>query len=1033
MAKSKSRPIEVKPSKNPEGLKLLRTFRGHKDQIFGIAFSPDGRKIATCSRDRVVTVWKSTSVETKSLSTITESKAFCIAFSPDGRMLALGSSDNHIYLLDSESLETISILEGHTGSVNSVSFSPNGWYLASGSFDSNIKIWDYTAGKIIHTISTNRKRIFSTKFNPDNRTVVSSSFRGNLTLCSAVTGQILSKFGEHKMITPSVCFSPDGKLIASGSIDKSIRIWDSVSTKLLISLEEHSGTIMSVVFSYDGKLLATKSSDHTIRIWRTDLWQTVAIIDEPCIRGKWPPEMAFHPTKPILAAHAEKDLAIKLWEMDYSVLLGSNITSDSKPYTTAKIALVGDSGVGKTGLGWRIAHREFKEHSSTHGQQFWVIDELGKRRKDGTQCEAVLWDLAGQQDYRIVHALFLKDVDIALVLFDPGNREKLLSGVEYWLKQLSNDQKTNLKTILVGARIDRGQPTMTKQEFDDFCSFHNIQGNYIATSAKKGDGVNALMNKLKKLIPWEEMPATITTSTFKKVKEFVLGLKEDTSRVSVLVNPKQLRTLLRRTDSKWKFTDAEMMTAVGHLETHGYVTVCQGTDGKESILLHPDVLINLAASMVLEARGNPQGLGVLEEKRLLSGEYSFTDLKGIRKPEKEVLLDSATALFLNQNICFREPFVGTSKPSLLVFPSLINEKRPKTGEAKTEDNASYKISGSIENVYAAMVVLLGYTDNFTRKNHWHNQAQYELGKDQICGFRQISEHEGEIEITLYYNKKTPDPGRRLFQGLFETFLQTKDVIITRYSAVVCPNCGEIHERASVMNRIEKKEYEIFCSACGEKTTIPKPIDLTLSSDVDRSIVKKEERIVKQRTIFETTLVSVKSILRNRKEIAEKPTCFISYAWGVKKHEKWVYQLAQDLQSADINVLYDQWDNQAPGNITKFISKIDSSDFSIAVGTKNYLKKYKTKEKGSVLDAEIRLMESRLCEDEDTQNTVIPILLEGTKNSAFPPLLRAQVYIDFTNEEEYFAQLFRLILTLNKIPMRHPGLIEKIESLKPKEF
>ena len=61
--------------------------------------------------------------------------------------------------------------------------------------------------------------------------------------------------------------------------------------------------------------------------------------------------------------------------------------------------LVGDSGVGKTGLGWRLAHGAVKEHASTHGQKFWVHEQLGTQRQDGTRCEAVLWDLAGQPDY----------------------------------------------------------------------------------------------------------------------------------------------------------------------------------------------------------------------------------------------------------------------------------------------------------------------------------------------------------------------------------------------------------------------------------------------------------------------------------------------------------------------------------------------------------------------------------------------------------------------------------------------------------
>jgi GTPase SAR1 family protein len=64
-------------------------------------------------------------------------------------------------------------------------------------------------------------------------------------------------------------------------------------------------------------------------------------------------------------------------------------------HTTAKVVLVGDRGVGKTSLGWRLTHGEFREHTSTHGQQFWVLDARGRDQRDGIEREVVLWDLAG--------------------------------------------------------------------------------------------------------------------------------------------------------------------------------------------------------------------------------------------------------------------------------------------------------------------------------------------------------------------------------------------------------------------------------------------------------------------------------------------------------------------------------------------------------------------------------------------------------------------------------------------------------------
>jgi hypothetical protein len=189
-----------------------------------------------------------------------------------------------------------------------------------------------------------------------------------------------------------------------------------------------------------------------------------------------------------------------------------------------------------------------------------------------------------------------------------------------------------------------------------------------------------------------------------------------------------------------------MITAVQHLANHGYVSVL-GASPAMQILLSPEVLSNLAASIVLEARGNPVGLGALEEARILRGEYTLPELITLKEGDRQVLLDAVTALFLEHNICFRER-LGTT--TFLIFPSLINQKKPAE-EVRMADDISYLVSGRIENVYASLVVLLGYSNTFTRTNQWQNQAQYEMNPGEVCGFRQIAEREGEIELIHYYS------------------------------------------------------------------------------------------------------------------------------------------------------------------------------------------------------------------------------------------------------------------------------------------
>jgi WD40 repeat protein len=297
-------------------------------------------------------------------------------------------------------------LEGHEGVVLNVAFDPAGRTLASGSADKAVKLWEVANGKLLRTLE------------------------------------------RHKDIVWSVAFDPAGRTLASGGWDNTVKLWEVASGKLLRTLEGHTSRVGTIAFSVDGRLLISKSDDGTLRLWSCEIWETVAVIPEPTHPDWRIPGLAFHPTLPLLATSGSKPDApedersrlIHLWELDLDVLLGkapeAGPAMKAVHHATAKIVLVGDSGVGKTGLGWRLAHGEYKEHSSTHGQQFWVVNELGTRRQDSTECEAILWDLAGQPDYRLTHALFLDDSDLALILFDPTDSRDPLHGVEFWLKQL---------------------------------------------------------------------------------------------------------------------------------------------------------------------------------------------------------------------------------------------------------------------------------------------------------------------------------------------------------------------------------------------------------------------------------------------------------------------------------------------------------------------------------------------------------------------------------------------------------------------
>ncbi len=840
-------------------------------------------------------------------------------------------------------------LEGHERVVTSLAFDSVGRTLASGSGDKTVRLWEVASGKLLRTLEGRYSLVLSVAFDPAGRTLASGSMDHTVMLWEVASGKLLRTLEGHKSFITSVAFDPAGQTLASGSNDHTVMLWEVASGKLLRTLEGHTGIVNAVALCVDGRLLASKSGDGTLRLWNCKTWEMVAVTPEP-LASVDKSGIAFHPTLPLLASVGSKPDApiddrsrlIHFWELDVDVLLAK--AAEARPsmqavhHTTAKIVLVGDSGVGKTGLGWRLAHGEFKEHSSTHGQQFWVVNDLGARRQDGTECEAILWDLAGQPDYRLTHALFLDDSDLALILFDPTDSRDPLHGVEFWLTQLKSGQtrqsQDGCQTILIGARADRGEARLTQEELDEFCRQRGISGGYLPTSARDGRGLDELLRRMKARIPWERKSATVTTLTFKRIKDYVLKLKESSDRREVIVGPQDLRRQLEKTDEAWRFTDTEMMTAVGHLANYGYARVLRTSNGKERILLVPELLNNLAASFVLEARRNLKGLGSLEEKRLLAGEYSFRELEKLSQDERDVLLDAAALLFLEHNVCFREtdPLGGQS---YLVFPELINLKKPVLeDEQPTEDGAGYTVSGAVENVYASLVVLLGYTQIFTRTNQWQNQARYEMGYRLICGFRQEGEHDGELDLVLYFGTNVGRPVRTLFQGLFESFLAHRNLDVFRYEPVLCSK-GHPLNRAVVREELRSGADSVFCPKCGEKVTLPKADESIQLTQTERRKVDEQQWFAAQRTRFEQAVFQVMSYVESR-PIA-RPECFISYAWGDKEQERWVERnLATDLQKAGITVVLDRWENSKVGaSVSRFVERIEKCDLVINVSTKKY--------------------------------------------------------------------------------------------------
>jgi WD40 repeat protein len=1016
----------------PPGVRLLQTLRGHTAPLGQVAWSPDGRLLATSSKDYTVKVWDASSGTCLHTIVGHEDGVRAVAFDREGTVLASGADDATVRLWETEQwqpIETLSFEE-----CQGLAFSASGLLAAAG--DSEARLWDASTRAMLHNLRGQTRYLTSVAFDRNGEAVATASRDGTVMLWSATTGERIFSLEGDAGGTNDVAFDPAGNVVATGDDDNTVRIWSREDGTLRAELEGHTSAVRSVSYSHDGRFLASKSLND-VRVWDS---RTGACVCELPVIGEsiWMPKIAFHPSSLHLAAvgtdpgivlddkdagtHDTSDCLVQIFELD-AALLGA-APSSGVTYASAKIVLVGDSGVGKTGLGWRLAHGEFREHASTHGQQFWTLDQLGHVRADGAECEAVLWDLAGQPDYRLVHALFLDDADLALVLFDPTRDDDPLRGVEYWLRQLGvapDDDDAGADAILVAARADRGSARLTTEEVEAFCTHRGLHG-YVVTSAMSGEGLDQLLERVRTAIQWGAKPATVTTETFKRIKDDVLALRENPDQ-TIIVSPAELRERLEQDPDLGAFSDEEMLTAVGHLSNHGYVSRLTTSLGEIRILLAPELLNNVAASIVLEARRNEKGLGSLEEHRVLADGYHLRELEHVAEDDRKVLLDSAVAMFLAHNVCFRETDPLTSRV-YLVFPELINLKRPASeDEQPVEEGVAYTVSGSVENVYASLVVLLGYTSTFTRTNQWRNHAQYVMGEGLVCGFRVETERDGQLDFVLYFGSDVGEPVRNLFQGLFESFLTRRDLTVRRYEPVICSN-GHRLNRAVVREELSAGNDFVFCARCGERLHLDDsetPIQLTKGK---APALISEHRTADARSRFEHVLFRLNAHVTQ--EHIVPPECFISYAWGEPAHERWVEQdLAIDLTKSGITVILDRWENARIGaSVPRFVERAASADRVIVVGTPLYRSKYDNGEpmRGFVVAAEGDLIGKRLIGTEVDKESVLPLLLEGT-DASFPALLRPRVHADFRDPSRYFTTMLDLILSLYGISPRMPVSVE----------
>jgi WD40 repeat protein/serine/threonine protein kinase len=255
----------------------LLTYKGHTDIVTSVAWSPDGKRLASAGYDYTARVWDASSGHTLLTYIVQPSLGGntpivnSVIWSPDGKRLALGSDDASVEVWDANTGQTLLTYNGHTAAVNSVAWSPDGTGLASASADQAVRVWDANSGHVLLTYKGHTDVVTGVAWSPDGKHLASTSNDRTVQVWDASSGHVLLTYKGHTNRVTSVTWSPDGMHLASSSWDETVRVWNVGGGQTLLSYSGHTDLVNSVAWSPDGKRLASASDDQTMRVWNANL------------------------------------------------------------------------------------------------------------------------------------------------------------------------------------------------------------------------------------------------------------------------------------------------------------------------------------------------------------------------------------------------------------------------------------------------------------------------------------------------------------------------------------------------------------------------------------------------------------------------------------------------------------------------------------------------------------------------------------------------------------------------------------------
>jgi GTPase SAR1 family protein len=828
----------------------------------------------------------------------------------------------------------------------------------------------------------------------------------------------------------NLAFSPSGRLLACTTGTSAVWVFDAATGQPVRQFEDHTQTVTGLGW-IDDEWVLTAAADATLQVWRPDdaapkiVVETIAAAGMTFVRERR--TALVWSARGELLAWSLKEVPAQLWYRDPPVRnVGSHFTrlavsavdgllalidtgaaelvlvsdwdrTDSAPaatttYANAKVLLLGDSGVGKSGLAMVLAGEEFQATESTHGRRIWRLPATEDAETSGDNRDVLLWDLAGQPGYRIVHQLHLAGAALALILFDAKSEVTPLAGVLHWARAVRHAHPAaggGLTAFLVAARADRGGINVSNERIDRLMADFALD-EFFKTSAKEGTDVDLLRSRLLAAIDWSRIPEVTSTALFAAVKQFVVTQQSSGSlltpidelcRVFQAEVPTSLELLTEHAQpaepaagEPHEISSARLTSVfegcIARLESAGLVKRLKFGD---YVLLQPELLDDYAGAMVNAAREEPDGLGSVLEAKVVSLDFPVPAPNQLLNGQQERLLVLATLEELLQHeLVLREP---TEDGVQLVFPSAYRRDLPLS-ETPKGDGVVFRFEGPVESVYAALIVRLTRSDRFSRVATWQSAARFAADEGK-CTVVLKYDGEGAAELWIGYHQ-VPDLLRKQFERFVHAHLNRRATpgSVTRERQYSCPRDGTAFTSDQVRQVIRLGRTRILCPVCEERVALHDDYEQGNGSDQSTAAMDASADAGRE-------LATASAVLRGKEEVAEFDV-FLCHNW---KDKPAVREIARKLRERGLRPWLDERQLRPGFAWQAGLEDIIEGIPAAAVIVGDQLGPWQEQE----LAAFMRQSVKRRC-------VVVPVLLPGAKPQSLSVFLDALTWVDLNVTE-----------------------------------